>query len=876
MGKLNNFLFLCFLSLLSSRTFVKKCGDEVIENCAQCGTDDKADTCIECNDKHFLFFHNLFCIPCDDPLYGQVGCGGNCDATDYLETRNVICEKDGCKEGYYYLNGFCTECFVGSYGCKRCNVTLNENNEKEFKCLECIDDYYLDQNDGRCYYYGCNSHCKKCHVTLVNDNKEKVCDECYNGYYLEPNSYHNCKKCKNNVEIANGYCQICSDNEKDYEFGTCWCNNYYTLKGHSNCVKCPDNCPYCQYNEKDNIVECLSCDPGYILNNEKKCSYCGQESEDKCLECVENCQLCNIKKTCLECKPGYILLNDGTCGKCPSHCGSCKANEKNEIFCSKCEDHYALKENECIYCPSITDEGMQGCSRCGYDKVNNKFECYECLKKENYDSYSLYNAYTYVINTNQCLNNTDKDQPSFYHCQTSYKNGDKYECLICNNNEEYYSYVIKVINDKICKSVYEINLNSNCNEAENIGEEGNPIYSCTNCDDYVAKITVKEDGRTICEYRSGSLEYCMEGELDDNNYKCTKCVPNAHFNSDNICECDPDSFSKYYAEWCYKCDDKSYGNPGCDAEKGCNYYTSNDQLNCNECKEGYFNYTEGQCFSCSDEINGCKDCHLDNSDNLLICDQCLEGYIYNGETNQCESGICENHREISEGCIICGNNKEEYIANKKCSKCTYGFFKTKDNQCINCSSEAYGGDSCNECMYELDENNEETDKIICSQCSSNDNIISTDGKCINCHKSVQNCELCEYNKNKENSKNITCTLCKPGFYLNSEGKCINYIKYLETIPNCKRYLYHINNISFCTYYYENNYYDNDYYRDYYDNYYSTYYCRYVPSDYYNFSYTDYYNRYDFKNYKQIQDNLNLDLDFNIPVINNTLKSKCIR
>ena len=445
---------------------------------------------------------------------------------------------------------------------------------------------------------------------------------------------------------------------------------------------------------------------------------------------------------------------------------------------------------------------MEGCSRCGYDKINNKFECYECLKKERYDSYSLYDAYTYVINTNQCFNNSYIDQNPFYGCKTSYKNGDIYECLECNYNDENYYTIIRVINDKICKRTNDINLYDYCNEAENIGEKGNPKYSCTNCYNYVANITVKEDGRTICKYRSGSLQYCMEGELENNNYKCTKCVPNAHFNSDNKCECDPDSFSKSDKEWCYKCDDESQGNPGCVAEKGCNYYSSNYQLNCKECKEGYFNYTEGQCYSCSNEINGCKDCHFDNSDELLICDQCLEGYIYNGETNQCESEICENHQEISEGCIICGNNKEEYIANKKCSKCMYGYFKTKDNQCINCRAEEYGGDSCDKCMYELDENNEETDKIICGQCPSYDNIINTDGKCFNCHRKIQNCELCEYKKNKENSKNITCTLSKPGFYLNSEGKCINYIKYLETLPNCERYLYQINNITFCTYYYD--------------------------------------------------------------------------
>ena len=31
---------------------------------------------------------------------------------------------------------------------------------------------------------------------------------------------------------------------------------------------------------------------------------------------------------------------------------------------------------------NITDEGMVGCERCGYNKDLQKFECYECTKKE--------------------------------------------------------------------------------------------------------------------------------------------------------------------------------------------------------------------------------------------------------------------------------------------------------------------------------------------------------------------------------------------------------------------------------------------------------------------------------------------------------------
>ena len=37
------------------------------------------------------------------------------------------------------------------------------------------------------------------------------------------------------------------------------------------------------------------------------------------------------------------------------------------------------------------------------------------------------------------------------------------------------------------------------------------------------------------------------------------------------------------------CDDQYYGNPGCIKEKGCSYNNANEQLDCVECKKGYFN-----------------------------------------------------------------------------------------------------------------------------------------------------------------------------------------------------------------------------------------------------------------------------------------------
>ena len=113
----NIFLLYTISSFLFFGICALKCGENEIANCIECGTGEKANTCISCEDKHFLFFHNLLCLACDDPLYGQVPCKGNCDATDYETTRNVLCEKNGCKEGFYNLNGICFNCSESNDGC---------------------------------------------------------------------------------------------------------------------------------------------------------------------------------------------------------------------------------------------------------------------------------------------------------------------------------------------------------------------------------------------------------------------------------------------------------------------------------------------------------------------------------------------------------------------------------------------------------------------------------------------------------------------------------------------------------------------------------------------------------------------------------------
>ena len=220
------------------------CGKEEIDHCAQCGTGENSDTCAKCENNYFLFLSNLLCIPCDHEYYGNIGCGGNCDGSKYKEIGNILCEENGCKDGYYNLEGICLNCSIGSEYCKKCTyLAPYENGIKEYECKECINDKYQVLDDGRCHRCSINN-CAECHYPYLS--KYPICDKCMPGYYI--NSNGTCSQCHYPVYIDNGKCTVCSDDLKNFESGNCTCNNSYILINHSSCISCPETCNKCYYN----------------------------------------------------------------------------------------------------------------------------------------------------------------------------------------------------------------------------------------------------------------------------------------------------------------------------------------------------------------------------------------------------------------------------------------------------------------------------------------------------------------------------------------------------------------------------------------------------------------------------------------------------
>ena len=524
----------------------------------------------------------------------------------------------------------------------------------------------------------------------------------------------------------------------------------------------------------------------------------------------------NNNPICLVCNTNKFIPNEANkCLICPNGCSQCDYDLiSKKIFCINCKSSYVLDPETklCKYCKSISETG-EGCNTCIFNISSERYECRTCSGQGHYDDSNKYYydyEYAYIKNTLQCISNMNQKTTGLYGCLTAeyIQSTGKYECLSCKNYIE--NYFIPVITDKSCIKPISEGLTSDCLEAEKIGNQ----YSCRKCIKY--KILVKDVSTNIkqCYEMENELSYCLEGKLENGNLICTKCVNNSYL-INNICSCNHDSFSKD-SKWCYKCNDPKHGNPGCEESEGCEYILDNDQLNCNKCKDGYFSYTEGQCFLCSSIIPNCNKCHYDVTNEKLICDSCISDiYILNTEENICQLNDCEEYPEISPGCIICKDKLNEYKEIKKCQRCKYGYFKTKDEKCVYCRSEQFGGPGCDECGYEKNENGIETDNIICKECypfypylklnsgysyiyndkyydyysfsfrhyyygyrnqniSYNSKFLSPKGKCYDCKILFSDaCEQCNFIKNSEGIENLKCTACSIGYYLTPEGNCVN-------------------------------------------------------------------------------------------------------
>ena len=124
--------FLCFL-FVNLLYYINSllCKNNSIDHCLKCASEGNEDTCEQCEDTYFPLYSNTYCIKCDDEIDGQKGCGGKCDSSNYTTILNVLCEENGCKEGYYNVDGICNKCNKGSEYCTNCTYIAPLGNQKK-------------------------------------------------------------------------------------------------------------------------------------------------------------------------------------------------------------------------------------------------------------------------------------------------------------------------------------------------------------------------------------------------------------------------------------------------------------------------------------------------------------------------------------------------------------------------------------------------------------------------------------------------------------------------------------------------------------------------------------------------------------------------
>ena len=352
---------------------------------------------------------------------------------------------------------------------------------------------------------------------------------------------------------------------------------------------------------------------------------------------------------------------------------------------------------------------------------------------------------------------------------------------------------------------------SNC-EIENIGTNENPIFSCKTCNNQSNILIKTESNRYFCSEPSGELEGCTEAKADtyylNTIYNCKQCsgfytLYYSEFYKRNLCigrfgeikrkkelsknayegvendttiengKCHIKEAFTPYGTYCYKCDNKYVGMPGCLGS--CSY--SENRANIIECegrcKSGYIETSKGVCEFCNETNLGCISCYYDSAyyegytgfkrKRRFVCDDCEDGFLLG------KDGICHHCSELGfTYCESCHEDKNEF----ECIKCIDGFFLSNNGKCIKCED---------------------------------NKVQSINNNCVYCNDTdeggIEGCEKCTSDNGK-----ITCFKCREGFTLNEDiQKCmkISKNKEIEHFPNCERVSQDNNNNYYCTKCFEN-------------------------------------------------------------------------
>ena len=469
-----------------------------LKNCEK--INEEKGTCIICKEGYFLNDKDFKCIQTQNCSTSIFGICTECSYGFYLNKKNNSClltEKQFlyCKES---VDGeFCETCndyyhLTDDKRCMRANYCTKSD---EFDCIECQKGYFLSENKA------CTTS-ENCHNA---DHETCYCNECKEGYYLDLKD----RKCKSNKDSDNYFlCKEVNDVCLSCEYG------YYL--GEDNRCSSSKNC------EESEKGICTVCSLYFFLTKDKRCTR------------IANCLYSNELYECIECEDefyynryyrGCMEIYDG-------NFTNCKFSDSLGHKCEYCKDDYYLNYTDSL-CYDNSEYGMlYKCALASEDGDS----CIECVQ-----NYYFGIEDKKCVNTDGCLFSDENHVCS--KCDEGW-------CLNMKDSLCYYNDEIKEEKDKIFYKCIKTNEEGTacavCEPPYQVGENG----LCQNYYDCVEK-----EGETCvkCKEDTDWYHMCLNEEygcVETFFAGCLKC--NDIFHLDNCNECLPGYDLNEYSSMCSK------------------------------------------------------------------------------------------------------------------------------------------------------------------------------------------------------------------------------------------------------------------------------------------------------------------------------------
>ena len=619
---------------------------------------------------------------------------------------------------------------------------------------------------------GDKDKCKNCNE---EKGKKMYCKECNSGYYLPTNEISpktKCQKCENN-------CTECFMVNDEIQCSSCE-ENYTLFEGRciENCkIGDNDSCASCNFDGKNN--ECLTCNPGYYLDENTKTS-CKIIEIDLCIKA----KMVSGNVLCTECESGYGVKNNECVEMCVTgekeKCASCDLSNEKYTSCLTCNEGYYLPDDNdanqgfCLPC-------TENCKKCEGNSTYTK--CNECN-----DGYNVHINYFYDCFPGICR---------------LYKITDCRKCLIdhcidCSFNEEYYDIYFGGTACLACEKGYILAYGVCIKACEQNESESSfckcPIFdtenNCVTCKDGFISLGLM--GLEMGDFKwyfynsREFFEFCYEcGNCIDYTFKYNGTRYSCLFNSTKH-----ETLEKYNAflnQSVYSCFEEICDKGEKEKCRTCLYRYSFSQYDliptneCGKCNPGYYlpNDDENKtaCSPCG--IENCTICYGDS--NNVNCSKCENNLLASGD--KCVKSCIIGPNKL---CKSCSLNEGEY---DQCSECNSGYFlPTDSNDKTKCKKVENIIDHCKE--Y-----NGSTTNYVCSKCINGYTLYNSFCK-KNCKKGrLSKCKSC----NLIPGENDQCLTCNDGYYLPTD-----YNEKIQCFP-CGIYCKSCNGLidnSYCTQCYE--------------------------------------------------------------------------